>query len=147
MLALYAPATDEEADSYWAQIYGAVFFNYPHHCLDRLAAQNGIPAYEYYFSKHNGRLGAWHSGELPYFYGNIPPVSKVFDDGDRALSKTILGYVTNFAQTGDPNGPGLPPWASDEESKTVLELGDRVEMTDEKYLALYAIMDRMEGWE
>ncbi len=147
VLALYAPATDEEADSYWAQIYGAVFFNYPHHCLDRLAAQNGIPAYEYYFSKHNGRLGAWHSGELPYFYGNIPPVSKVFDDGDRALSKTILGYVTNFAQTGDPNGPGLPPWASDEESKTVLELGDRVEMTDEKYLALYAILDRMEGWE
>ena len=147
VLALYAPATDEEADSYWAQIYGAVFFNYPHHCLDRLAAQNGIPAYEYYFSKHNGRLGAWHSGELPYFYGNIPPASKVFDDGDRALSKTILGYVTNFAQTGDPNGPGLPPWASDEESRTVLELGDRVEMTDEKYLALYAIMDRMEGWE
>lgn len=29
----------------------------------------------------------------------------------------------------------------------VLELGDSVGMMDEKYLALYAIMDRMEGWE
>ena len=70
-----------------------------------------------------------------------------FISSSTPLSRTILEYVGNFARTGDPNGPGLPPWASDEESKTVLELGDRVEMTDEKYLALYAIMDRMEGWE
>ena len=147
VLALYRPATDAEADSCWAQIYGAVFFNYPHYCLDRLAAQNDIPAYEYYFSKHNGRLGAWHSGELPYFYGNIPAVSKVFDDSDRALSKTILGYVSNFAAAGDPNGPGLPLWIADDTSQILLELGDRVEMMDEKYLALYAVMDQMEGWK
>ena len=147
VLALYRPATDAEADSCWAQIYGAVFFNYPHYCLDRLAAQNDIPAYEYYFSKHNGRLGAWHSGELPYFYGNIPAGSKVFDDSDRALSKTILGYVSNFAAAGDPNGPGLPLWIADDTSQTLLELGDRVEMMDEKYLALYAVMDQMEGWK
>lgn len=147
VLALYAPATDAEADSCWAQVYGAIFFNYPHYCLDRLAAQNGIPAWEYYFSKTNGRLGCWHSGELPYFYGNIPADSKLFDEKDRALSETILGYVMNFARTGDPNGPGLPPWDSDTESRTVLELGDSVGMADEKYLKLYEIMDRMTGWK
>lgn len=146
VLALYTPATDQEADSFWAQIYGAVFFNYPHYCLDRLAAENGIPAYEYYFSKTNGRLGCWHSGELPYFYGNIPADSKLFDDGDRALSETILGYVVNFASGGDPNGPGLPAWTADANSATVLELGDRVAMTEEKYLALYAVLDEMTGW-
>ena len=147
VLALYAPATDAEADSCWAQVYGAIFFNYPHYCLDRLAAQNGIPAWEYYFSKTNGRLGCWHSGELPYFYGNIPADSKLFDEKDRALSETILGYVMNFARTGDPNGTGLPPWDSDTESRTVLELGDSVGMADEKYLKLYEIMDRMTGWK
>ncbi len=147
VLALYAPATDAEADSFWAQIYGAVFFNYPHYCLNRLAAENGIPAYEYYFTKANGRLGSWHSGELPYFYGNIPAVSRVFDDSDRQLSRSILSYVKNFAATGDPNGPSLPLWTADESSETCLELGSRVEMVPEKYLALYAIMDRMEGWE
>ena len=147
VLALYSPATDQEADSDWAQIYGAVFFNYPHYCLNRLAAQNGIPAYEYYFSKHNGRLGAWHSGELPYFYGNIPASSRVFDDSDRALSGTVLGYVKNFAMTGDPNGPGLPAWVSDASGETFLELGDSVGMREEPYLAFYEVMDRMTGWE
>ena len=147
VLALYHPTTDGEADSYWAQIYGAVFFNYPHFCLNRLAARNGIPAYEYYFSKHNGRLGCWHSGELPYFYGNIPADSKLFDQGDRALERTIVGYVKNFAATGDPNGPGLPAWAADSTSATLLTLGDRVEMVPEKYLQLYEIMDEMTGWE
>lgn len=147
VLALYSPRTDAEADSFWAQIYGAVFFNYPHYCLDRLAAENGIPAYEYYFSKKNGRLGSWHSGELPYFYGNIPPSSRVFDDSDRTLERTILGYVKNFAAVGDPNGPGLPVWEEGEDGAAVLELGDSVGMTPERYLALYAVMDRMTGWE
>lgn len=147
VLALYAPQTDEEADSYWAQVYGAVFFNYPHHCLARLAAKNSTPAWEYFFSKTNGRLGCWHSGELPYFYGNIPARSKLFDEGDRALSETMMGYVVNFAATGDPNGPGLPAWTIDRDSATVLALGDAVAMQQEKYLALYAILDRMTGWE
>lgn len=146
-LSLYAPKTDDEADSYWAQIYGAVFFNYPHYCLNRLAAQNDIPAWEYYFSKTNGRLGCWHSGELPYFYGNIPAGSRLFDEGDRALSETILGYVVNFAASGDPNGPGLPAWAADRDSATLLELGEEVAMMNEKYLALYDILDRMTGWD
>ena len=36
VLALYEPTTDEEADRYWAKIYGAIFFNYSHYCLNRL---------------------------------------------------------------------------------------------------------------
>ena len=146
VLALYSPQTNAEADEYWAQIYGAVFFNYPHYCLDRLAEENGIPAWEYYFSKKNGRLGCWHSGELPYFYGNVPAASRVFDDSDRALQRTILEYVKNFAAAGDPNGAGLPLWTDDPDSAAILELGETVGMASEKYLALYAILDKLTGW-
>lgn len=147
VLALYAPSTDAEADSFWAQIYGVVFFNYPHYCLNRLAAKNGIPAYEYYFSKANGRLGPWHSGELIYFYGNVPSDLSLFDENDRALSQTIGQYMKNYMVTGDPNGDGLPVWEQSKDSTRVLELGETVGMMNEKYLALYAIMDRMQGWE
>ena len=146
VLALYHPTTDAEAKDMWAQIYGAVFFNYPHYCLNRLAVENGIPVYEYYFSKHNGRLGAWHSGEELYFYGNLPKNSRLFDEGDYALGDTILAYVKNYVQTGDPNGEGLPAWTVAPDSASLLALGDTVGMTDEKYLAFYAIMDRMTGW-
>lgn len=147
VLKIYAPTTDEQAKEMWAEIYGAIFFNYPHYCLNRLAAENGIPVWEYYFSKQNGRLGAWHSGELIYFYGNLPENSRLFDDADYALEKSIAGYLLNYLKTGDPNGEGLPVWEGNADSTRLLELGDRTEMIDEKYLALYAIMDRMAGWE
>ena len=145
MLEIYAPTTDAEADAYWARIYGAVFFDYPHYCLARLAKENGIPAYEYYFSKQNGRLSAWHSGELIYLYGNIPADSKLFDANDRALSETMVRCLVNFIKTGDPNGDALPAWESGDGTR-YLEFGDTTAMRDEQSLALFAVLDRMQGW-
>ena len=147
VLKIYNPKTDDEAKDMWAQIYGAIFFNYPHYCLNRLAAENGIPVYEYYFSRHNGRLGAWHSGEMIYVYGNLPASSGLFDDADYALQKAMTGYVLNFMKTGDPNGEGLPAWEINTDSARMMEFGTSTGMIDEKYLALYEVMDRMAGWE
>ncbi len=145
VLRIYAPKTDAEADAMWARIYGAVFFDYPHYCLARLASGNGIPAYEYYFSKHNGRLSAWHSGEMIYLYGNIPDGSKLFDARDRALSDEMMRYVLNFLRTGDPNGDGLPAWEKADGGR-LMEFGETTAMRDEQSLALFDVMDRMQGW-
>jgi para-nitrobenzyl esterase len=147
VLKIYSPKTDDEAKDMWAQIYGAIFFNYPHYCLNRLAVENGIPVYEYYFSRHNGRLGAWHSGEMIYVYGNLPQDSRLFDAADHKLSETMRGFVLNFMRTGDPNGEGLPAWEINTDSARMMEFGTSTGMIDEKYLALYEVMDRMAGWE
>ena len=138
------PKTDEEAATMWAKIYGAVFFDYPHYCLARLAGENGIPAYEYYFSKRNGRLSAWHSGELIYLYGNIPADSRLFDADDRALSETMQQYLLNFMRTGNPNGGTLPVWEQSADGTVLMPFGNDGETVP---VSLFAILDRMTGWE
>ena len=147
VLRIYAPKTDEEAAQMWAKIYGAVFFDYPHYCLSRLAEENGIPVYEYYFSKHNGRLGAWHSGEMIYLYGNIPADSALFDANDRVLSDTMRQYLLNFMRSGDPNGGALPAWETAQGGTALMAFGDTVGMTEEASEAFFAVLDRMTGWE
>lgn len=146
VLKLYNPSTDSEAAAYWAEIYGAVFFNYSHYCLNRLAASEGIPAYEYLFTKKNRSLSSWHSGELVYSFHRIPEDSNLYDEADRKLSDIMHAYWVNFAKTGNPNGPGLPVFGQNRSSGTIMELGDYIGMREEPYLPFYAIMDKMQGW-
>lgn len=147
VLAIYAPTNDEEARSMWTDIYSTVFFTYGHYCWTRQAVENRIPTWEYYFSKTNGRLGPWHSGEEVYCYGNIPADSKLYDDSDRQLSFLFSSYFANFARTGDPNGVGLPVWSRAETGNELLELGDTVAMRDDPFAPMYAVMDKRDGFE
>ena len=146
VLALYPASTDAEAKANWAGIYTAVLFTYGHYCLERQAIANGIPTYVYYFTKDNGRLGCWHSGEMIYFYHNIPEKSRLYTAEDRALSDTIRGYIKNYAVSGDPNGEGLPVWEPSKEAGSVLVLGDSVGKETAPYLELYQILDEMYGF-
>jgi para-nitrobenzyl esterase len=148
ILALYPASTDKEAKEMWAEIYGAVFFDYSHYCLTRLALQNGIPVRDYYFTKQNGRIGPYHSGEEVYFYGNIPEKSRLFDEKDRALMANAFGYLVNYTKTGDPNGPGLPEWPENTDPESLMELGENVSATplSARKKAFFDILDRMQGF-
>ncbi len=140
---LYPAENDAEADQYWAEIYGALFFNYSHYCLNRLSLENQISVYEYLFSKTNKRLSCWHSGELVYAFHVIPETSSLYDDSDRKLSDMMNRFWVNFIRTGDPNGEGLPEMKMNDDNTKVMEFGDHTGMIEEPYLKLYDIMDKM----
>jgi para-nitrobenzyl esterase len=93
-------------------------------------AEHGKPAYVYRFTRLAPgsdpiKVGAFHSAELAYAFGTQDFIDRPWSDRDRALSKQMQQYWTNFAKTGDPNGTGLPEWprfgASEQD---VMELGD-----------------------
>jgi len=147
VLALYPAATDAEAKANWIDIYSAAIFSHGHYCWTRQALANDIPVYEYFFTKDNKRLGGNHGGEEVYFYGNIPADSKLYNDSDRALGEIMHGYFRSFIASGDPNGGGLPRWDAVSDPGIIFELGDHVGPTEERFIQLYAILDRMQGWE
>ena len=48
----------------------------------------------------------WHDPSLLYW------LDYHFSAGEERLAARMAGYWTNFAKTGNPNGPGLEPWAA-----------------------------------
>ena len=142
VLKLYPAASDAEAKRNWADIYSAFYFSYGHSVWEKQAARNQIPSYEYFFTKTNGRLGCWHSGEEPYFYGNIPESSGLFTADDRALSNIMQQYFVNFIRTGNPNGEGLPEWPANTGAENrLLVLDTEIQMGTDPFAGLYPILD------
>lgn len=82
----------------------------------RLNAAASAPTWQYQFEHFvpgREKAGAAHSFEVPYVFGTLSSTGYSAADygaADWRLSKLMTDYWTNFARTGDPNGPGLPHW-------------------------------------
>ena len=59
----------------------------------------------------------------------------------------MLNYWKNFAANGNPNAQELPEWEQNSGSDTVMYFGDTTEMISEREHALFAILDKFDGWK
>lgn len=89
-------------------------------------ASLGAQAWVYYFDHDppatagERDLGAVHSAELPYVFGNLAE-QRLYPDSsspqaaseslaDQILAERMAAWWLNFASTGNPNGSGQPDW-------------------------------------
>jgi len=115
------------------------------------AAGHKVDAYLYRFDYDDFRLGkrigAMHAMELPFVFGSFGRFSiKLFSGQNlekaKPLSKMMMGYWTNFAKTGNPNGPGLPEWPKfDPIDQKLLVLDEQVKVEPA------GLSDRCKFWE
>ncbi len=96
------------------------------------AKTNQAKAYTYYFTRgipwpEHPEFGAFHTGDLPYFFATLKHLDRPWEAIDRKLSETASNYWVNFAKTGNPNGKGLPNWpAFDAAQQVTMELGEKI---------------------
>ena len=102
------------------QLLSDPFFAWEMRTWARRHSAQGDPAWLYFYTHvtdlggaYGTSLGAFHAAEIPYVFGN-PHLGfgrqTTVTDNDAEVSRLMVGYWTNFAKTGDPNGEGLPPW-------------------------------------
>ncbi len=87
------------------------------------------PVFTYYFDRaipwpQHPEFGAFHTGELPYFFLNQKMLDRPWEQVDFTVAKDASSYLVNFATKGDPNGAGLPAWPRiDADKPQTMEIG------------------------
>ena len=130
-LALYPSATDEQArlvqnESSWDQARVSMYL----WAMNR-ARTAKTKAFTYFWDHalpgpDVEKYGAFHTSEVPYVMNALAMSNRPFTDQDRRIADTLSSYWANFIKTGDPNGPGLPPWpAVTKAPPMTMEIGDK----------------------
>jgi para-nitrobenzyl esterase len=122
ILKAYPHATDAETFKSAKDIFRETEFAWPTWAWATLEHRRGTNnAFVYYFDHRNGFSpdGATHAAELGFVFHNQPGFFGAPSAGDVALSDLMNAYWINFAASGNPNAPGLPPWPAFDDQEMV----------------------------
>ena len=119
LLAAYPHATDQQAREARLGFERDLRFGWDMWAWARLGALKGRSnVYYYHFTKNppfpQGSVyqnwGASHFAELWYVFDHLDQEQWNWTAADRNLANAMSSYWVNFANSGDPNGLGLPHW-------------------------------------
>jgi para-nitrobenzyl esterase len=156
VLELYPAGSDDEAVRSAGDLAGDQFIAYSTWRMIELQLETGqSPVYRYSFDRKcpvapgriiNGApatgldVGAAHASDIPYAFGDLAYSSGVlWEPADWKLSEAMETYWSNFARTGNPNGPGLPEWPqyNREDGYQVQHLDASISTAPEKHRERY----------
>ena len=118
VLKFYPAHNDEEAALSQKRLLRDQMFGIQNYAWVNVhAKESSHPVYLYRFARKlpaTGdyvKYGAFHTGEVPYAYGNLRFVNRCpWQPVDFSLEKTMSSFWANFISTGNPNGDALPQW-------------------------------------
>ena len=155
-LKLYPAATAAGAKRAAQDLAGDLFIAYSTwKWIDLHLATGRSPIYRYRFDQTlplpaseagnpEAEPRAYHSGEIEYVFRTLDSKDLPFRPDDRKLSELMASYWTNFARTGDPNGPGLPEWPVYKPEKyPVMHLTADPKADPDHWRARYEFLDSM----